>query len=194
MANLNTTNDQLQIIKSQIANLLIINVPMTARQSRLDLIRQIIQLQEIGNQEELSQALRKAGHNLTQSSLSRDLKLLKVVKGFAKSGKNIYMLPDSPKYIRVRKHRDTGQAILNGFMSVRISGQLAVIKCRPGYASGLASDIDNANFPEIIGTLAGDDTIFLALEEDFDKEVLENDLRSIAPVYQGSQFDEEEQQ
>jgi len=161
---------------------------MTTRQNRLDLIRQIIQMQEIGNQEELAQALALSGHNLTQSSLSRDLKLLKVVKGFAPSGKNIYMLPDSPKYVRVRQHRETGQAILNGFMSVRISGQLAVIKCRPGYASGLASDIDNANFPEVIGTIAGDDTIFLALEEGFDKEILENDLRSIAPVYPGSQI------
>lgn len=159
---------------------------MATRQDRLDIIKQIIQTQEIGNQEELAQALAKKGHNLTQSSLSRDLKLLKVVKGFAPGGKNIYMMPDHPKYQRVREHRETGTAILNGFMSVRISGQLAVIKCRPGYASGLASDIDNAKFPEIIGTIAGDDTIFLALEEGFEREALENDLRSIAPVYAGS--------
>ncbi len=158
---------------------------MTSRQSRLDIIKQIIQLEEIGSQEELARALEKTGHRLTQSSLSRDLKLLKVVKGFAPSGKNIYMLPDNPKYQRVREHRDTGIALQNGFMTIRISGQLAVIKCRPGYASGLASDIDNANIPEVIGTIAGDDTIFLALEEGFDKEVLEDSLKGIAPVYSG---------
>jgi len=158
---------------------------MTTRQHRLDIIKQIIQTQEIGNQEELAQALALQGHQLTQSSLSRDLKLLKVVKGFAPDGKNIYMLPDNPKYQRVREHRETGTAIRNGFISVRISGQLAVIKCRPGYASGLASDIDTAHFPEIIGTIAGDDTIFLALEADFDKETLENNLRTIVPVYSG---------
>ena len=158
---------------------------MTSRQSRLDIIKQIIQLEEIGSQEELARALEKTGHRLTQSSLSRDLKLLKVVKGFAPSGKNIYMLPDNPKYQRVREHRDTGIALQNGFMTIRISGQLAVIKCRPGYASGLASDIDNANIPEVIGTIAGDDTIFLALEEGFDKEVLEDCLKGIAPVYSG---------
>jgi len=161
---------------------------MTTRQHRLDIIKQIIQTQEIGNQEELAQALAVEGHQLTQSSLSRDLKLLKVVKGFAPDGKNIYMLPDNPRYQRVREHREAGTAIRNGFMSIRISGQLAVIKCRPGYASGLASDIDAANFPEIIGTIAGDDTIFLALEENFDKEQLENDLRTIVPVYPGSQL------
>lgn len=159
---------------------------MATRQDRLDIIKQIIQTQEIGNQEELSQALKKTGHSLTQSSLSRDLKLLKVVKGFAPSGKNIYMMPDNQQYVRVRMHREAGNAIQNGFMTIRISGQLAVIKTRPGYASGLASDIDAANFKEVIGTIAGDDTIFLALEEGFDKETLEADLRSIIPVYPGS--------
>lgn len=161
---------------------------MTTRQYRLDTIKQIIQTQEIGNQEELAQALAKSGYSLTQSSLSRDLKLLKVIKGIAPGGKNIYMLPDNPKYQRVREHRELGTAIRNGFMSVRISGQLAVIKTRPGYASGLASDIDNARFPEVIGTIAGDDTIFLALEEGFDKATLENDLKTIVPVYPGSQL------
>ena len=98
------------------------------------------------------------------------------------------MLPDHPRYQRVREHHDTGMAIENGFMSIRISGQLAVIKCRPGYASGLASDIDNAKISEIIGTIAGDDTIFLALEEGFDKETLEANLRTIVPVYPGSKL------
>lgn len=159
---------------------------MATRQDRLFTIKQIIQTQEIGNQEELAQALAKNGYNLTQPSLSRDLKLLKVVKGFAPGGKNIYMLPDNPKYQRVREHRETGTAIQNGFMSIRISGQLAVVKCRPGYASGLASDIDSAKIPEIIGTIAGDDTIFLALEEGFNKESLEANLRTIVPVYPGT--------
>lgn len=163
---------------------------MATRQDRLDIIKQIIQTQEIGNQEELAQALAKTGHVLTQSSLSRDLKLLKVVKGFAPDGKNIYMMPDNPRYQRVRQHREMGTAIQNGFMSIRISGQLAVIKTRPGYASGLASDIDTANFPEVIGTIAGDDTIFLALEENFDKDVLEDNLRTIVPVYPGSHINQ----
>ena len=141
---------------------------MTARQSRLDIIKAIIQTQEIGSQDELAQALSK-------------------VKGFSPKGRSIYMLPENPYYRRVREHRQEGTAIKNGFMSVRFSGQLAVIKCRPGYASGLASDIDNAHFHEVIGTIAGDDTIFLALEEGFNKETLEANLRTIVPVYPGSQ-------
>lgn len=161
---------------------------MTARQSRLDIIKAIIHTQEIGSQEELAQALAKEGVNMTQATLSRDLKLLKVVKGFSSQGRSIYMMPDNPYYRRVREHRQEGTAIRNGFMSIRISGQLAVIKCRPGYASGLASDIDNAHIQDVIGTIAGDDTIFLALEEGFNRDTLEDNLRSIAPVYPGSQL------
>lgn len=152
---------------------------MTARQSRLDLIKQIIQTQEIGNQEELAQALQREGHNLTQSSLSRDLKALKVVKGLTSKGRPIYMLPENPYYRRVRDNRSQGTSVLNGYLTIRISGQLAVIKCRPGYASGLASDIDNMHLEGVIGTIAGDDTIFLALEEDINKELLEERLRGI---------------
>ncbi|MDO5482720.1 MAG: arginine repressor [Bacteroidaceae bacterium] len=161
---------------------------MTARQSRLDIIKAIIQTQEIGSQDELAQALAKEGVRMTQATLSRDLKLLKVVKGFSPKGRSIYMMPDNPYYRRVREHRQEGTAIRNGFMSIRISGQLAVIKCRPGYASGLASDIDSAHIKDVIGTIAGDDTIFLALEEGFNRDTLEDNLRSIAPVYPGSQL------
>ena len=161
---------------------------MTARQSRLDIIKAIIQTQEICSQDELSQVLAAEGVKMTQATLSRDLKALKVVKGFSPKGRTIYMLPDNPYYRRVREHRQEGTAIRNGFMSIRISGQLAVIKCRPGYASGLASDIDNAKIHDIIGTLAGDDTIFLALEEGYDREALEANLRMIVPVYPGSQL------
>ena len=160
---------------------------MATRQSRLDIIKTIIQTQEIGSQEELAQALSKEGVNMTQATLSRDLKLLKGVKGFSPKGRSIYMMPENPYYRRVREHRQEGTAIRNGFMTVKFSGQLAVIKCRPGYASGLASDIDNAHLSEVIGTIAGDDTIFLALEEGYDRETLEANLKTIVPVYSGSQ-------
>lgn len=159
---------------------------MTDRQGRLEVIKDIIQTKDIGSQDELLAELAVLGHKLTQATLSRDLKLLKVVKGITPSGKSAYMLPANQYYRRVREHRQEGVAVRNGFMSIRISGQLAVIKCRPGYASGLASDIDNAKFSEIIGTIAGDDTIFLALEEGCDRETLEADLRTIVPVYAGT--------
>ena len=160
---------------------------MKKKISRLDLIKMLVQSQEISCQEELLQALEQEGVSVTQSTLSRDLKALKVVKGFSPQGHSIGMLRDSPCYRRVRDYKREGSAIRNGFMSLRFSGQLAVIKCKPGYASGLACDIDTAHISDIIGTIAGDDTIFLALEEGYDKEDIEAKLRSIAPIYTGSQ-------
>ncbi|MCR5312041.1 MAG: arginine repressor [Bacteroidaceae bacterium] len=161
---------------------------MTARQSRLDIIKDIISDKEIGSQEELLSVLAELGHKLTQATLSRDLKLLKVVKGNSPQGKSIYMLPTNQYYQRVREHHVAGTAVRNGFMSIRYTGNLAVIKTRPGYASGLALDIDNAHFAEVIGTIAGDDTIMLALEEGYDRNILEANLRTIVPVYPGSRL------
>ena len=158
------------------------------KQARLELIKQILQVTDIGSQEELLEVLKSYGHEPSQTTLSRDLASLKVVKGLTQRGKHAYMMPVNPYYRRVREHREEGTAVRNGFMSIRISGQLAVIKCRPGYASGLASDIDNAKFPEIIGTIAGDDTIFIALEEGFNRTTLEANLRTIVPVYSGSRL------
>jgi len=152
---------------------------MTARQRRLDRIKAIIHTQEISNQEELAQALAKEGYRQTQSVLSRDLKLLKVVKGLTNSGKPIYMLPENPYYRRVREHRQAVNVLQTNLLSIRFSGTLAVVKCRPGYASALASDIDAAGLEEVIGTIAGDDTIFLALEEEADREVLESKLKTV---------------
>jgi len=161
---------------------------MTARQSRLDIIKDIISSKEIGSQDELLSVLAARNLKLTQATLSRDLKLLKVIKGNSPQGKAIYMLPQNPYYTRVREHREAGTAVQNGFMRIRYTGNLAVIKTRPGYASGLASDIDNANFEEVIGTIAGDDTIMMALEEGFNKEILEANLRTIIPVYPGTRL------
>jgi len=155
---------------------------MNVRQVRLTRIRAIVQSMEIGSQEELARALAKEGFVLTQSALSRDLKLLKVVKGIGTGGRPVYMLPENPYYHRVREHRLANHPSAKGAATLRVSGQLAIIKCRPGYASGLASDIDNAGFQGIIGTIAGDDTIFMALEEGCDKAVLEHELRTIVPL------------
>lgn len=152
------------------------NLKMADRQSRLDRVKHIIETNEVGNQEELSAFLQHEGISVTQSSLSRDLKLLKVVKGISAHGKSIYMMPDNPYYKRVREHRDVRMAAAGRLLSVRYTGDIAVIKCRPGYASGIASDIDVADLPQVIGTIAGDDTIFVALAEQTSKQAFEANL------------------
>ena len=69
----------------------------------------------------------------------------------------------------------------NGFIGIEFSGNIAVIKTRPGYASSLAYDIDDHNFDEIIGTIAGDDTIMLVIREGYSRQNVTDTLRQIIP-------------
>ena len=69
----------------------------------------------------------------------------------------------------------------NGFLSIEFSANIAVIKTRPGYASSLAYDIDSSNFHEIIGTIAGDDTIMLVLREGCSRTSVKHALEHVIP-------------
>mgnify|MGYP002622889126 CR=1 FL=1 len=156
---------------------------MSVKNERLDTIRLIISSQEINNQEELLKALAAEGFKLTQATLSRDLKQLKVAKAASLTGKSVYVLPNNAMYRRVREHRPVREMMqLNGFMSLRFSGNLGVIKTRPGYASSIAYDIDNSVIPQIIGTIAGDDTIIIVIEEGSSREDVKEALSRIIPV------------
>lgn len=152
------------------------------KKSRLEAIKVIISSQEIGNQEELLVELKNAGFKLTQATLSRDLKQLKVAKAASMNGNYVYVLPNNTMYKRSTERVPLKEMMQsNGFVSLRFSGNMAVIKTRPGYASRTAYDIDNADISQIIGTVAGDDTILIILEEGFNKEELKHDLSQVVP-------------
>ena len=139
---------------------------MKSKNNRLDAIKIIISSKEVGSQEELLQELQKEGYSLTQATLSRDLKQLKVAKAASMNGNYVYVLPNNTMYKRMtEQHSVTEMLRFNGVVNLEFSGNLAVIKTRPGYASSVAYDIDNHNFDEILGTIAGDDTILLVLRE-----------------------------
>ena len=153
---------------------------MKKKTTRLEMIRLIISSKEITSQEELLQELRHEGISITQATLSRDLKQLKVAKAASMSGKSLYVLPNNTMYRRVREHNSIQEMLTHsGVKSIHFSGNLAVIRTRPGYASSVAYDIDNANVPEIIGTVAGDDTIIIALEETYERDVTKMKLEEI---------------
>jgi transcriptional regulator of arginine metabolism len=71
-----------------------------------------------------------------------------------------------------------------GFLSINFSGNMGVIKTRPGYASSIAYNIDNTDIPEILGTIAGDDTIFIALREGVRREEVIASLKPVIPNIQ----------
>jgi transcriptional regulator of arginine metabolism len=157
---------------------------MKKKANRLDAIKMIISSKEIGSQEELLQALAAEGFELTQATLSRDLKQLKVAKAATMQGKYVYVLPNDIMYKRSGDQSATEMLMNNGFISMQFSGNLAVIKTRPGYASSMAYDIDNREFSDIIGTIAGDDTILLVLREGADQRSVRSYLSIIIPNIQ----------
>lgn len=149
------------------------NILMKTRANRMDAIKALIQSNDVASQEELLQLLLKNGYVLTQATLSRDLKLLKIAKIANSDGKYVYTLSDEIKP-RIIENRTVASAIVGGFLSLNFSGNLAVIRTLPGYASGMAYHIDNHSSDEILGTIAGDDTIMLILRENTDHQDIRN--------------------
>jgi transcriptional regulator of arginine metabolism len=142
----------------------------------------IISSKEIGSQEELLRELAKEGYELTQATLSRDLKQMKVAKAATTNGNYVYVLPNDTMYKRTIDIPSAGEMLMqNGFKSIDFSGNMAVIKTRPGYASSLAYDIDNREYKDIIGTIAGDDTILLVFRDGYSRNEIKQSLSHIIP-------------
>lgn len=142
---------------------------MKTKTRRLEAIKLLVSSKELGSQEELLQELRAEGFELTQATLSRDLKQLKVAKAASLNGNYLYVLPNETMYRRVHTPLKASEMMTSsGILSINFSGNMGVIHTRPGYASSVAYNIDNANIPEIMGTIAGDDTIFIVIREGSD--------------------------
>ena len=124
----------------------------------------------------------KEGFQLTQATLSRDLKQLKVAKAASMNGNYVYVLPNNTMYRRMTEQQSATEMLRSdGIRGIEFSNNLAVIRTRPGYASSVAYDIDNHNFDEILGTIAGDDTILLVLREGCPRTSVLNSLSLVLP-------------
>jgi len=159
---------------------------MKIKSSRLEALRLIISSQQLGSQEELLGALKKEGFKLTQATLSRDLKQLKVAKAATMGGNYVYVLPNESVYKRVSTPQSVKEMMqMPGFMSIKFSGNMAVIKTRPGYASSIAWNIDNNNIPSLLGTIAGADTIFIVIREGVSQKEVIDALADVVPNIKG---------
>ena len=124
---------------------------MKVKTNRLETLKLLISSGEYGSQEEVLAALKKEGFTLTQATLSRDLKQLKVAKAASMNGKYVYVLPNETMYKRIHKPLSAAEMMMTpGFISINFSGNIAVIKTRPGYASSIAYNIDTSEMPEIL--------------------------------------------
>lgn len=160
-----------------------INIPtMRAKNNRMEILKMLISSKELGSQEELLRALSEEGYNITQATLSRDLKQLKVAKAASMNGKYVYVLPNETMYKRLSSPVSMKEMMQStGFRSINFSGNMVVIKTRPGYASSIAYNIDNSNIPQILGTIAGDDTIFMVKGVGVSNDEVIEGLRHILP-------------
>jgi transcriptional regulator of arginine metabolism len=121
-------------------------------------IRRLIGSQNISSQEELMKLLEKQGFELTQATLSRDLKYLKVAKMPDDQAGYVYILPNKDQAI---EETYLPGGVLNGLISVDFAQGMAILRTLPGHANSIAYTIDNLDVYEVVGTIAGDDTILL---------------------------------
>ncbi|MDE6737393.1 MAG: ArgR family transcriptional regulator [Treponemataceae bacterium] len=134
---------------------------MKDRLARLKAIKQLIKNNRIANQDELLTRLKKNGFDVTQATLSRDLKLLKVGKVSDGNGGYIYTLPGDDE--RSESAQIFTQDFLRGYVSIDWSGNIVVIKTFGGHADSVSNALDCLNMDEILGTVAGDNCIFACL-------------------------------
>lgn len=155
---------------------------MKNKNNRLEAIRLTISEQDIKNQDQLLQILTTKGYDVTQATLSRDLKKMKISKVANTYGDYVYVLPNHALIKKVKGVVDD-ELVVNqpryGFVSLHFSGNMAVIRTKPGYASSLAYDIDNHNLPDVLGTIAGDDTLLMILAEGANRTDIKHQLEPI---------------
>ena len=146
----------------------------TARQN---VILQLISERDIETQSQLIDALAERGVSSTQATLSRDIKDLQLVKELGESGKYRYVVSGKSKSndyeMRLRK------IFRESVVSFNIAQNIIVIKTLPGLASAACSTLDNIHIENLIGTLAGDDTAFLAMKSSAAAEEFCNEIEGM---------------
>ena len=131
------------------------------KQLRQRAIRDLVDQRPIRTQQELAAALRERGFRTTQATISRDVAELGLVK-VSREGTNAYALP--PRLVEAETSgEDRLRALLRQLpVEVREAGLLLVVKTLPGSAHAIAAALDRARWPEVAGSIAGDDTVFVA--------------------------------
>ena len=150
---------------------------MNQKAQRFATIRKIIRNELISSQEELITRLRESGVEITQSTLSRDLKFMNVAKVPHKDKGYIYVLPNTAQH-----ESNVSSNISDNIISLTFSGNLGVLKTKSGYASAISVPIDNLDSPDILGTIAGDNTVLLILREEANRSHIIELLTRIFPM------------
>jgi len=125
-------------------------------------IKEIIEHNNVETQEDLALALEKAGFNVTQATVSRDIKEMMLIKVPDAEGSYRYAYPKEHGTMVTPERLE--RTLRDSLISVRVGGNLVVIHTLPGTAQAVAYMLDYMKWPEVLGTVGGDDTIFIAID------------------------------
>ena len=126
-------------------------------------IKEIIDKNKVETQEDLAAALRAEGIEVTQATVSRDIKELMLVKVPDANGQYHYAYPKEHNMLRTPGRLE--RTVQDSIIGIRVSQCMVVIRTLPGTAQAVAYAVDYMKWEEVLGTIAGDDTVFVALED-----------------------------
>ncbi|WLR43879.1 transcriptional regulator ArgR [Bacillus carboniphilus] len=136
-------------------------------------IRELITALEIETQDDLVDLLKQAGFNVTQATVSRDIKELHLVKVPMMDGRYKYSLPADQRFNPLQKLK---RLMMDAFVKIEGASHMLVMKTLPGNANAIGALIDNLDWEEILGTICGDDTCLIVCRTQEDTEVVSNRL------------------
>ncbi|MCY8100015.1 transcriptional regulator AhrC/ArgR [Bacillus haynesii] len=136
-------------------------------------IREIITANEIETQDELVDILKKDGYNVTQATVSRDIKELHLVKVPTNNGSYKYSLPADQRFNPLSKLK---RSLMDAFVKIDSASHLIVLKTMPGNAQAIGALMDNLDWEEIMGTICGDDTILIICRTHDDTKVVQQKI------------------
>ncbi|MBJ6364227.1 transcriptional regulator AhrC/ArgR [Paenibacillus sp. GCM10012307] len=139
-------------------------------------IREIIANDIVETQEDLVEALRQAGLQVTQATVSRDIRELQLIKVQTEDGRYRYALPTEQRYNPIHKLR---RALLDHYVHIDFTDNLVVMKCLPGTANTICALLDNMEWNEVMGTICGDDTILIICRTKQNSEEIVTRLTSL---------------
>lgn len=140
-------------------------------------ILELINTSEIETQEELVQKLSELGYDITQATVSRDIRELKLYKMNLANGKQKYAVDSSKDHTLDSKYK---RVLKDGFVSIDMAQNILVIKTVSGMAMAVAAAVDSMQFSEIVGTIAGDDTIMMAVRTVEDTKNVMQKIKNLA--------------
>ncbi len=147
---------------------------MRGKFDRQGAILRLVRDQRLSTQTEVAEALRAEGYEATQTTVSRDIAQLGLVKIRGGGGRLVYALPGAADLDRLS---ELAAAMRRWAVGLTATANLVVVQTPPGYANALARALDQAALPDVAGTIAGDDTIFVAARDGITGAELAAELR-----------------